>query len=135
MNAGKRIIICSLLIVPQFFCTARGISDSSASNKIQEQLIPVPSAEARPLEAETVSEASETVLFVKTNIKDCSVFLNGEYQGRTPLTLYSLTPGAYPLSVRKAGYTATVYSITLSHNIESRFYVSLSPVSAPATVQ
>ncbi|KHC90713.1 PEGA domain-containing protein [Thermotoga sp. Mc24] len=65
-------------------------------------------------------------LSLSSSPSGASVYLNGVYQGKTPLTL-NLSPGNYTVTFRKEGYREETRNITLSAGETRSVYVALKP--------
>lgn len=88
---------------------------------------PVATNEIPLLESEQTSLLSprETKVTFRASAKKCAVYLNGEYQGNTLLTLSALAPGLYHLRVEKKGYKAADYMIEVKLGSHEFYYVQL----------
>ena len=69
-------------------------------------------------EPESVYEigASETKIFIKTDIPGANVYLNKIYQGKTPLEIEGLIPGYYILKVERETVRAAYDEIIVEEN-------------------
>ncbi|MFA6855636.1 MAG: PEGA domain-containing protein [Treponema sp.] len=76
-----------------------------------------------------LSDDNKTSITIRTNIQDASVYLNGEYQGRTPCTITDLGSGSYSLTVKKDGYEERSYRITVKNGQSSTFFVELDKIT------
>ncbi|MCK9168795.1 MAG: PEGA domain-containing protein [Treponema sp.] len=72
---------------------------------------------------------NRTSITINANIQDASVYLNGEYQGRTPCTITDLGSGSYNLSVKKNGYGERSYRISVKSGQSSTFFVELDKIT------
>lgn len=81
------------------------------------------------LEAEEVADTPQggTKAVFKTNVKNCTIFLNGNYQGRSQLTLANLVEGFYLLRVEKNGYQFQENFVYIEHGKTKTFYIELQP--------
>lgn len=68
-------------------------------------------------------------LSLSSSPSGASVYLNGVYQGKTPLTL-NLSPGNYTVTFRKEGYREETRNITLSARETRSVYVTLKPAQS-----
>jgi archaellum component FlaG (FlaF/FlaG flagellin family) len=68
-------------------------------------------------------------LSLSSSPSGASVYLNGVYQGKTPLTL-NLSPGNYTVTFRKEGYREETRNITLSAGETRSVYVTLKPAQS-----
>jgi len=55
----------------------------------------------------------KSILYIKSNVSNAEVYLNGVYKGTTSLTLKDLRPGKYRLELRKEFYDCDEYTITV----------------------
>jgi len=68
-------------------------------------------------------------LSLSSSPSGASVYLNGVYQGKTPLTL-NLSPGNYTVTFRKEGYREETRNITLGVGETGSVYVTLKPAQS-----
>ena len=75
-----------------------------------------------------VEKKKESSITIKTNVSGASVYLNGNYQGSTPLTVKNLADGRYKLTVSKTHYeTRTVY-VYIRGGHERIYYIDLERI-------
>ncbi|MBQ4378644.1 MAG: PEGA domain-containing protein [Treponema sp.] len=67
----------------------------------------------------------------KTNVKNVSVYLNGNLQGRTNLTISSLVEGYYLLRLEKEGYQPQEYFVYIENSKEKIFYIEFQTDEEP----
>ena len=67
----------------------------------------------------------KTAVVIKTNVSGASVFLNGEYLGRTPLSVHNLVPGSYNLRAELNGYEPVFQRINIKDGREQTYYLQL----------
>ena len=70
-------------------------------------------------------ERGASKITVKSNVDNASVFLNGTFEGNTPLTLNNLPEGRYRLKVEKNGWKTANYIINIRSGEDRTFYVEL----------
>lgn len=70
-------------------------------------------------------EKEKTKITVKSNVPNAEVFLNGNFEGHTNLTVNDLPAGRYNLRVKKIGYKPKFYRINVPQGEERVFYVEL----------
>ena len=89
-------------------------------------------AEIPLLESEQTVALSprHTQVTFRASAKKCAVYLNGEYQGNTPLSIRDLPQGLYHLRVAKHGYADADYMVSVTDGRHEHYYVALS--KAPA---
>ncbi len=63
----------------------------------------------------TTPQITNGSIRIDSDPSNAAIFLNTEHQGRTPLTVYNLTPGTYRILLQKTGY----------HDWSDRFSVSV----------
>jgi hypothetical protein len=63
---------------------------------------------------------------IESNPSEASVFLNTEYQGKTPITLYNISHGYYRIVVQKTGYQDWSNRISVSTGILTDVYAALT---------
>jgi|WetSurMetagenome_2_1015567.scaffolds.fasta_scaffold58887_2 hypothetical protein len=71
----------------------------------------------------------ETEISIRANIYNASVYLNGEYQGVTPLTISGLMPGCYDLLITGKGYEKRHYAIFVKKGESLSYYASISKIT------
>ncbi|MCR4821982.1 MAG: PEGA domain-containing protein [Treponema sp.] len=81
------------------------------------------------LEPEEISDTdpSKSKIIFKSSVKNCSVYLNGNLQGRTSLTLTNLVDGFYLLRLEKSGYLPQENFIYAEHGKNKTFYIEMQP--------
>ncbi len=81
------------------------------------------------LEPEEVSdiERSKSKAVFKTNIKNCNILLNGNFQGRSQLALMNLGEGYYLLRAEKNGYKFVERFVYIERGKAKTFYLELEP--------
>lgn len=95
---------------------------------------------ALPLGAQSVAsgDSEEMVpgsgLELYSNVRGASVYLNGEFIGKTPLYAYDVKPGLYSLRVEKEGYEQYRRSIYIPAGILVRLQVVLEPLGGLLSV-
>jgi hypothetical protein len=62
---------------------------------------------------------------VESDPSNAAIFLNTEYQGRTPLTVYNLAPGTYRVLVQKIGYYDWSDRISVTAGVRKDVYAAL----------
>lgn len=78
-------------------------------------------------EESSAIEPSRTGTILKTNVKNCRIYLNGTFQGLSKLTLTNLVEGFYLLRVEKEGYLFQENFIYVEHGKKKTFYIELQP--------
>lgn len=68
-----------------------------------------------------------TKAIFKTNVKNCKVYLNNNFEGYSKLTLANLVEGFYLLRVEKEGYISLENFVYVERGKEKTFYVELEP--------
>ncbi|MBQ9239229.1 MAG: PEGA domain-containing protein [Treponema sp.] len=81
-----------------------------------------------PEQRQEITDA-QTEIVIRTNVTDAAVYLNGAYQGRTPLTVRGLVAGVYELAVEKEGYGRTGYLVAVERGQRHSFYVPLEIIT------
>lgn len=127
MYSMKRILFIlsfiSLISTFSFAQEANGGDDKPGSNSAEAFAI-IP--ELEPEEVKDLSPGHSKLIF-KTNVKSSRIFLNGNLQGLTPLTLLNLTSGYYLLRVEKAGYESKENFIYVDNGKAKTFYIEIQP--------
>jgi hypothetical protein len=73
-------------------------------------------------------------IYIESNPSNAAVFLNTEYQGKTPVTLYNITHGDYRVVVQKTGYQDWSNRISVSLGTKTDVYATLSPEVTDTTL-
>ena len=119
--------LISVFSISQIFAQeneSQAKSDSEAGNDSSEAFAIIPE-----LQAEETSNLlpGRTRAIFKTNVKSCSIFVNGNFQGRSNLTLTNLVEGYYLLRVEKDGYDYQENFVYVENGKAKTFYVELQP--------
>lgn|GEM_PF-1665680 len=100
----------------------QAVSTDEAGSQSAEAFAIIPELKS---EEETSIERNRTKATFKTNVKNCDIFLNGNNQGRSKLTLSNLIEGYYLLRVEKEGYIPTENFVYIEGGKAKTFYVEL----------
>jgi len=73
-------------------------------------------------------------LVIVSDPAECSVVVNGEYMGKTPLTVGNLYPGTYTINVTKFGYMPYSVAVELTTGAEATVTAYLPPERGTLTV-
>ena len=115
-----------LLLAPLMLCTVGLWSACSSTQMPPQEAIPLLKSE----QTEAIA-ARHTQITLRANHKSCAIFLNGEYQGTTTLSIRDLPQGAYHLRLEKSGFAAADYLVTVSDGKHEYYYVELQPLAEP----
>jgi hypothetical protein len=69
---------------------------------------------------------NRTKITIRSNVNNAAVFLNGQFEGNTDLTISDLPAGRYSLRIEKQGYEPKRYIISVRAGQEETFYVELT---------
>ena len=85
------------------------------------------SSQVEELEAEETKDvpSGKSKAIFKTNVKSCMIYINGNNQGRSNLTLSNLIEGYYLLRVEKDGYKTQENFVYIENGKAKTFYVEL----------
>lgn len=115
--------LITFLSFPAVF--AQQVADSSQAGSDSEQAFSIiPNLE--PEEVKDI-EVSRTKVIFKTNIKNCRIYLNQNFQGYSKLSLSNLVEGFYLLRAEKEGYDYQEKFVYVERGKEKTFYVELQP--------
>ncbi len=78
-------------------------------------------------------DENNTKITIKCNVPDAEVFINGQFEGNTTLTLNGLPEGRYNLRIEKRGYEPRRYRIQVRRGQEETFYIELRKYSGLVT--
>jgi hypothetical protein len=84
--------------------------------------------------ATTTAEITNGSIKVESNPSNAAVFVNTEYQGKTPLTLYNITRGTHRVLVQKIGYQDWSERITVTSGSRTDVYATLQAETTVTTV-
>ena len=84
--------------------------------------------------ATTTAEITNGSIKIESNPSNSAVFLNTEYQGKTPLTLYNITHGTYRVLVQKIGYQDWSERISVSSGTRTDVYATLQVEATDTTI-
>lgn len=94
------------------------------------------------LQAQTITEKTTlndtnqiASLYIKTDIPKTEVYLNGIYQGLTPLTIKPIEIGIWQLTLRKDGYYQEAYTIRIGAGEEKQINVELKQITGTLIIQ
>lgn len=73
-------------------------------------------------------------LYVSTNPSGAAVYLNGNYQGVSPTTISSISPGTYSVSVDKSGYQSQSDTVTIYAGQQQSKSFTLQKIDSPGTL-
>ena len=122
----RSIFIFSLITFLSFSpLFAQQVADSSqAGSDSQDAFAIIPNLE--PEEVKDI-ESSRTKVIFKTNVKNCRISLNHEFQGYSKLSLLNLVEGFYLLRADKEGYDYQEKFVYVERGKEKTFYIELEP--------
>lgn len=81
------------------------------------------------------AETDTTSLYVESDIPETEVYLNGIYQGLTPLTIEPVEPGLWQLILKKNGYYKEYYTIRIIKNEQNQISANLKPITGILTIK
>jgi len=84
--------------------------------------------------ATTTAQVTNGSIQVESNPSNAAVFLNTEYQGKTPLTLYNITHGTYRVLVQKIGYQDWSDRISITSGARTDVYATLQAEATDTTI-
>jgi hypothetical protein len=84
--------------------------------------------------ATTTAEITNGSIKVESNPSNAAVFINTEYQGKTPLTLYNITRGNHRVLVQKIGYQDWSERITVTSGSRTDVYATLQAETTDTTI-
>lgn len=90
-------------------------------------------SESLDYERKNFLSEEKTKIIIKSNVPNAEVFLNGNFEGNTNLTINNLSPGRYRLRVEKSGYRPKTYRIDVERGEERSFYVELEKYTGIVT--
>jgi len=82
----------------------------------------------------TTQQITNGSIKVESNPSNAAVFLNTEYQGKTPLTLYNITHGTYRVLVQKIGYLDWSDRISVTSGTRTDMYATLQVEATDTTI-
>ena len=62
---------------------------------------------------------------INCNVNNAQIFINGIYQGLSPLKIYDLVPGFYFVQIRKNGFKTKNLQIFVRQNVNTEYFVEL----------
>ncbi|MCF0242347.1 MAG: PEGA domain-containing protein [Treponema sp.] len=77
---------------------------------------------------EELDNERDTCIIIKTNVSNAEVYINGNYQGYTKLTLKNLRPGRYKLKLCKEYYCDISTWIEVRAGVAITYEFSLTPI-------
>ena len=82
----------------------------------------------------TTPEIVNGSIEVESDPSNAAVFLNTEYQGKTPLTIYNITHGTYRVLIQKTGYQDWSDRISVTSGVRTDVYASLEVEETDTTI-
>ncbi len=82
----------------------------------------------------TTQQTTNGSIKVESNPSNAAVFLNTEYQGKTPLTLYNITHGTHRVLVQKIGYQDWSERISVTSGSRTDVYATLQADVTDTTI-
>ncbi len=79
-------------------------------------------------------ESKSTKITIDSSVPSAQVFLNGQYEGNTSLTISSLPAGTYNLRVEKKGYKTKRYRIHVRSGEYQHFYIELEKLQGTLNI-
>jgi len=79
-----------------------------------------------------VAPVNGTISF-STNPSVAAAYLNGNFQGKTPVTSYNITPGTYTIRYQKSGYNDWSGTFTVTAGSTTDGYAKLTAATTAAT--
>lgn len=73
-------------------------------------------------------------LFISSQPSGAEIYLNGEYRGLSPLTVYNLWPGTYTVRAEKTGYQDYSTPAYVSATVQTTVHCPLTPQSSPGSL-
>lgn len=73
-------------------------------------------------------------LYVWTSPSGAAVYLNGNYQGVSPVTISSISPGTYSVSADLSGYQSQSDTVTISAGQQQTESFTLQKINSPGTL-
>lgn len=131
----KKIHFCVAVVLVNIAFSSLFAEDFSISDA--EPLAPQMQIDAVPddpdffkLESEKkLVERKDSSLTIKSNVTGAHVYLNGNYQGTTPLTIQNLTQGRYHLRIDKDHYETRELYVTVRTAQERIYYIDLERIT------
>jgi hypothetical protein len=84
--------------------------------------------------ATTTQQITNGSIKVESDPSNAAVFLNTEYKGKTPLTLYNITHGTYRVLVQKIGYQDWSDRISVTSGVRTDVYATLDLEATDTTI-
>ena len=79
-------------------------------------------------------DSKSTLLRITSNVKSASVYLNGHYQGDTPLVINNLPQGTYRLEIKKEHFKSVLQDVEVLKGISSTYNFELISMSGTVTI-
>ena len=111
-----------------------GYQDYTQSVTVSDNATSTVSATLTALTTTTTETITNGSIYVESNPTNAAVFLNTEYQGKTPITLSNITRGYYRILVQKTGYQDWSNRISVPLGTRTDVYATLSPEVTDTTL-
>lgn len=76
-------------------------------------------------EKELVTGNNSSEIYLRTDVSNARIYLNGEYQGTSNLVLKGLLPAEYFLTIEKDGYKTQTIIVKVVKNLRREYYFVL----------
>jgi len=117
VTSGSHIVLLKLT----------GYQDYPQSVTVSDNATSTVSATLTALATTTTEAITNGSIYVESNPTNAAVYLNTEYQGKTPVTLSNITRGYYRVVVQKTGYQDWSNRISVSLGTRTDVYATLIP--------
>ncbi len=124
MNRKIFLIFSLFMIISLTPLFSQQDDNSGPGSKSAEAFAIIPNLE--PEESSDI-DISRTKSIFKTNVKSCKIYLNGNFQGISNLTLTNLIEGFYLMRVEKEGYISQENFVYIERGKEKSFFIELQP--------
>ena len=121
---GLLAFVPALSVFSQEAEDSRSAQENQAGSESGDAFAIIPELEAE--ESSDIASGRTRAVF-KTNVRSAAIYLNGNLQGRSQLTLNNLIEGYYLLRVEKDGYNFKENFIYVENAKSKSFYIELEP--------
>lgn len=122
MRTLYRLLLWSGLLLSGLFFPSCA-SKASFAPQAAQKIAAIPFLESEQTESIALHHTQVTF---RASSRQCAIFLNGEYQGNTTLTIKELPPGVYHLRMEKTGFTSANYLIEVTDGRHEHYYAPLA---------
>lgn len=119
-------VLVLLMVFPAFSHSLPAFDETYSSENASKAMMMAP-------ENKLAIDPGKTRITIKSNVRNADVWINGQYEGNTNLTINNLSPGSYYLKVQATGYAPRYFNISVRYGEDRTFYIELEKYQGQVT--